>query len=79
MIAHPLEKLPEILKKDLDENLCACNEVPKRVIINAIAEGAFTLEQVQRKTYASDGNGCCKRQVSRLLECLVPESTCSEL
>ncbi|QBZ82879.1 BFD-like (2Fe-2S)-binding protein [Hydrogenovibrio crunogenus] len=78
MITNPLDKLPDILKKDLDENLCVCNEVPKRVIINAIAEGALTLEEVQRKTYASDGNGCCKRQVNRLLECLVSESVASD-
>lgn len=78
MIANPLDKLPDILKKDLDDNLCVCNEVPKRVIIDAIAEGAFTLDAVQRTTYASDGNGCCKRQVNRLLECLVSESVASD-
>jgi len=65
-----LQKLPEILRKDLDENLCTCNEVLKKDILNAIADGANSLEKVREKTYATDGNGCCQRQVSRLIECL---------
>jgi len=71
----PLDKLPPILKKDLDENLCTCNDVLKIDIINAIANGAKTVKEVQEKTYATDGNGCCKRQVQRLIECLhAPET-----
>lgn len=69
-----LEKLPDILKKDLDENLCVCNEVAKIKIIQAIVDGADTLEKVQAATYASDGTGCCKRQVNRLLECLLEQA-----
>jgi NAD(P)H-nitrite reductase large subunit len=65
-----LARLPDILKKDLDENLCMCNEVPKIEVIRAIAEGADTREKVQKTTYASDGNGCCRRQVLRLIECI---------
>ena len=71
----PLEKLPPILKEDLDKNLCVCNEVPKMVVINAIADGAATLEEVKQQTYATDGNGCCTRQVSQLIEHIhTPES-----
>jgi NAD(P)H-nitrite reductase large subunit len=66
-----LEKLPEILKRNLDKNLCVCNEVPKIKVIQAIVEGADTLEKVRCKTYASDGNGCCARQIGDLLDCLV--------
>jgi NAD(P)H-nitrite reductase large subunit len=66
----PLDKLPAILKRDLDENLCTCNDVLKIDIINAIVNGANTVEEVQQQTYATDGNGCCKRQVQRLIECL---------
>jgi len=73
MIKDPLDKLPDILKKDLEDNLCVCNEVPKINIINAIAGGADTLEKVQQKTYASDGTGCCKRQIARLIEVLHPK------
>ena len=69
-IENPLDKLPEILKKNLNQNLCVCNEVVKMDIINAIANGAFTLELVRQQTYATDGNGCCTRQVSRLIECI---------
>ncbi|MET0086356.1 MAG: (2Fe-2S)-binding protein [Sedimenticola sp.] len=67
---NPLDKLPEILKQDMDRNLCVCNEVLKMDVINAIANGATTLEAVKQQTYATDGNGCCTRQVSRLIECI---------
>ena len=67
-MTNPLDKLPEILKKDLDSNLCVCNEVLKIDIINAIARGANTLEIVRSETYATDGNGCCTQQVERLIE-----------
>lgn len=69
-IPNPLDKLPEILKRDLDENLCVCNDVLKMDIINAIANGATTVEEVRQQTYATDGNGCCTRQVERLIECI---------
>lgn len=69
-IKNPLDKLPEILKKDLNENLCVCNEVLKMDIIDVIAAGADNLELVRRKTYATDGSACCKQQVKRLIECI---------
>ncbi|GKT12381.1 MAG: bacterioferritin-associated ferredoxin [Thiomicrorhabdus sp.] len=72
-LQQQLDKLPEILKKNLEENLCVCNEVPKIDIIKAIVEGAHELEAVRSQTYATDGNGCCTRQVERLIECLVSE------
>ncbi|AWB69088.1 (2Fe-2S)-binding protein [Saccharobesus litoralis] len=65
----PIEKLPEILTRDLNANLCVCNEVIKIDIINAIANGAMSIEEVRRQTYATDGNGCCKHDVGRLIEC----------
>lgn len=67
-MTDPLAKLPDILKRDLDSNLCVCNEVPKMRIIEAIAAGAKTLEAVRTQTYASDGNGCCRRDIERLIE-----------
>lgn len=66
----PLGRLPLILRQSLDQHLCTCNEVKKVVVINAIANGAITLEAVRKQTFASDGNGCCTRQVERLIECL---------
>ncbi|MCF6253259.1 MAG: (2Fe-2S)-binding protein [Thiomicrorhabdus sp.] len=66
-----INKLPPVLQKNLDKNLCVCNDVPKIDIINAITNGACTLEQVKAKTYASEGNECCKQQIERLIECLV--------
>ncbi len=65
-----LEKLPDILKKDLNRDLCTCNQVLKRDIINAIVNGATTIVEVRKQTYATMGSGCCKQQVERLIECL---------
>ncbi len=66
----PLDKLPAILKEDLDRNLCTCNEVVKMDVINAIADGAISVKAVKEQTLATDGNGCCRRQVERLIECI---------
>ncbi len=74
MLDSALQKLPEILKRDLNCNLCVCNEVLRIDIIHAIEKGACTVEEVKTKTYATDGNGCCTKQVERLLECLVNTS-----
>lgn len=60
--------LPPILQKNIDRNLCVCNEVSKRKIIETILEGAETVIEIRAKTYATAGNGCCKREVERLLE-----------
>lgn len=45
-------------------------DVPKREIIDAIVNGAITLEAVKKATYAATGAGCCEQQVERLIECL---------
>lgn len=66
----PLDKLPPILKEDLHKNLCTCMDVPRMDIINAIVNGATTLEEVKKQTYATMGSGCCIQQVERLIECL---------
>ena len=59
----------------MDRNLCTCNEVPKKDIINAIVNGATTVEDVKKQTYAMMGIGCCTQQVEKLIECLGdPES-----
>lgn len=67
---NPLDKLPTILKQNLDKNLCTCNEVLKMDIINAIVNGATTVEEVKKQTYATMGTGCCTQQIERLIECL---------
>lgn len=58
-----LDKLPPALKKDLDKNLCISNEVSRMDIINAIARGAITVEEVKKQTYATMGSGCCIQPV----------------
>ena len=72
---NPLDKLPPILKNNLDKNLCVCNEVLKMDIINAIVNGATTVEEIKKQTYATMGSGCCKKQVERLIECLCAPET----
>lgn len=67
---NPLDKLPAVLKKNMHRNLCTCNDVLKIDIINAIVNGATTVEEVRKQTYATMGSGCCKQQVERLIECL---------
>jgi NAD(P)H-nitrite reductase large subunit len=69
-ITDSLEKLPPVLKKNLDRNLCTCNEVLKMDIINAIVNGATTVGDIKKQTYATVGSGCCTQQVERLIECL---------
>jgi len=39
-------------------------------IINAIGNGATTVEEIRKLTYATLGSGCCTQQVERLIECL---------
>ncbi len=70
IVQNPLDKLPEILKQNLKRNLCVCNEVKKIDVINAIADGANTVMKVRDQTFATSGNGCCTRQVERLIECI---------
>ena len=72
---NPLDKLTPALEKELDRNLCVCNEVDTMDIINAIVNGATTVEEVKEKTYATDGIGCCTQQVKRLIECLCSPET----
>lgn len=67
---NPLDKLPSILRQALDSNLCTCNEVTGMEIINAIVNGANTIDEVKKQTYATMGAGCCIKQVERLIECL---------
>ncbi|MCS5586213.1 MAG: (2Fe-2S)-binding protein [Gammaproteobacteria bacterium] len=70
VVTNPLDKLPDILKRNIGKNLCICNEVLKMDVINVIANGATTVEEVRSLTYATGGNGCCTRQVIRLIECI---------
>ena len=74
-VKNPLDKLTPVLKKDLDRNLCVCNDVLKMDIINAILQGATTVAEVQKQTYATEGIGCCTQQVERLIECLCSPET----
>jgi NAD(P)H-nitrite reductase large subunit len=70
-LTQAIAQLPEILKRDLEENLCVCNSIAKITVIKAIIEGADELEKVRQITFASDGTGCCKLQIKQLLNALI--------
>ena len=74
-VTNPLDKLPPVLKNDLDQNLCTCNDVLKMDIINAIVNGATTVEEIKKQTYATAGIGCCTQQVEQLIEYLCTSET----
>ena len=74
-VTNPVDKLPPVLKKNLRRDLCTCNQVLKIDIINAIIDGATSVEEVKKQTYATMGSGCCKQQVERLIECLCAQET----
>jgi len=65
-----INRLPPILRQDVEKNLCTCNDVPKLDIIKAIVAGATSVEAVRKETYATMGSGCCIQQVERLIECI---------
>jgi len=44
-------------------------------IIHAIINGATTVAEVRKQTYATMGSGCCTQQVERLIECLCSPET----
>lgn len=44
-------------------------------IINAIVNGATTVGEIKKQTYATVGIGCCTQQVERLIECLCSPET----
>ena len=69
-LTDSLDKLPPILKKNLHRNLCTCNEVLKIDIIKAIVNGATTVGEIKKQTYATMGSGCCTQQIERLIKCL---------
>ena len=45
-------------------------DVPKQDIIQAIVNGATTVEEVKKQTSAMMGSGCCIQQIERLIGCL---------
>lgn len=70
-----LQNLKPELSQDLDLNLCVCNEVLKRDIIKVILNGATTVEDIKKQTYATMGAGCCKLQIEKLIQSLTPSES----
>jgi len=75
--------LNEILWASADELVCYCREVPKATIIDAIARGARSVEQVATETTACTGRWCkevnprercCRTEIEALIECYSGES-----
>lgn len=54
-----------------DELICLCKKISKETIVNAIKEGATTVEAVKEKTGASSGackGARCKSKIEALIE-----------
>lgn len=70
-ITVPEEK-PELksAREKADENkiVCNCFDISKRAIIDAIKEGAKTIEQITEATYAGGGCRRCWEQMQEILD-----------
>lgn len=51
-----------------DRMICNCNKVTESAIVQAIADGADSAEQVAEHTRAGTGCGSCKNDVARLVQ-----------
>lgn len=58
---------------DNDEIICSCMSVTNGMIIDAVNNGADTLEKVQEATGAGTVCGACLEDVKQLVERLVSE------
>jgi NAD(P)H-nitrite reductase large subunit len=55
-----------------DRMICFCYSVEESVIVRAIEEGAETLMDIRRMTYASTGCAGCTNEVKKILNKHVP-------
>ncbi len=74
-VTNPLDELSTVLQKNSERNLCVCNDVLKKDIIKAIMNGATTVTEIKKQTYATLGMGCCTQQVEQLIESVHPIKT----
>lgn len=54
--------------QESDRTICFCNAVSLRELVQAIRDGARTLEAIQEITRASTGCGGCESEVVEILE-----------
>ena len=52
---------------DETRTVCFCHNVPLQALLQAIEDGARTLEEIQQKTKASTGCGGCESDVLEIL------------
>jgi bacterioferritin-associated ferredoxin len=50
-----------------DELVCICNAVPRSVIDEAIAAGAYDIAELGRVTLAGTGCGTCRGELAQLV------------
>ena len=56
------------MKRDLNEIICHCEEITYREILNAIKNGAKTIEEISDKTDAGIACGTCIEDIENILE-----------
>jgi nitrite reductase (NADH) large subunit len=59
--------------RSLSQKVCACNGVSEEQIIQAISEGACSVDEIAKCTRATTGCGSCRGQVTRILSRYVTE------
>jgi|LSQX01.3.fsa_nt_gb NAD(P)H-nitrite reductase large subunit len=52
----------------LDKVICPCKKVKRIDVLQAIADGAVTLGQIEKKTGAMSKCGKCKRDIKKLMK-----------
>lgn len=50
------------------KRVCLCRMVTEKELVDAIREGAHTLEEIREKTRATTGCGTCSLQVYHILQ-----------
>lgn len=56
---------------DNNEIICICNQITRGTIVNAIANGATTVEDVRKQTTASAGacrGGRCLKKIQAIID-----------
>jgi NAD(P)H-nitrite reductase large subunit len=67
MSETPTQQAHSVLEQDPEKTICFCFNVPLATIIQAIDNGAVTIEQVRAATNANTGCGGCENDVLDIL------------
>lgn len=66
--SNPSDFIRELLEREPETTICFCNNVSLGKLLEAIRNGADTLEKIKDVTRASTGCGGCEPEVIEILE-----------